>query len=187
MSGARLSDEEMTRLGIPREYWDAIHADTEQSEEAYAEAAQYDNVDEFGLHFSTRLEQHMTPARERTVASFVLTPKDEIRSGVWRMKSELVGETREAREYIRVEAVQGKMLGIVSSDDPDVYVIESGSVRKWVEFIRNNRPCVVKKCYDLTPQKVGNVIVAARAQWLIATPCCEWCLNWLRAVPEFGA
>ncbi|MGY4648388.1 hypothetical protein [Mycobacterium sp. URHB0021] len=179
MSGARLTDDEMARLGIPREYVDAIHAGTEQAEAAVAEAADHDNVDSFGLHYSQRLEGHMSPAINRKMTATVPILKIEFEPDRWRVKSELIGETNEIREFIRQESVGGKILGIVSSDDANVYVIASGEVLRWLEHIRQSQSCVVRKCYDLLPTKVSNVIIAARGQWLNATPCCDFCLKWL--------
>jgi hypothetical protein len=182
MSGARLSDDEWSRLGFDPAFVDGIRAGTDQAEAAYAEALHADNTDEFRLSNSCRLEQRMTAAKQATFESWVFYAKHEVRLGVWRARprDEVAGDEMFDKDTL-TPGLQGKILGLVASTEPEAYVIESGGIPRWLEFIRQNRSCVVRQCYNPLPTKVGNVVLAARGQWLIATPCCDACLVWLQA------
>jgi hypothetical protein len=183
MSGARLSDHELRRLGFDPAFAASIHAGTDQSEAAFAEAWHYDNTDKFDLGRSGRLEKQMTHAVRLKQSDWVFAVKHERddRPGDWTIR--LIpcgGEFGEVDNDTLLPALGGGILGFVSSKEPDAYVIGSGRISAWIEFVGKECACAVRLCYDPLPTKVRNVIVAARGQRLIATPCCDACLEWLQ-------
>ena len=182
-SGARLSDHEWRRLGFDPAFVDAIHAGTDQSEAAFTENWHHDNTDHYGLSRSSRLEHQMTPALQATVSDWVFAVKheDEQAPGFWRPRLHGDPEISVGMDKdITTPALLGNIIGLVSSKDPDAYIIRSTRVPAWIDFVRKDCSCAVRQCYNPLPSRVTNVVVAARAPWLIATPCCDACLEWLR-------
>lgn len=185
MSGARLADHELRRLGFDPAFVASIHAGTDQSEARYTETLHADNTDAFGLSHSGRLEKQMTRALHLKTSDWIFAAKHESEKspGFWNIRL-IGGEGCEVDKDIMLPALGGNIIGFVSSKDPDGYVIHSGRIPAWIEFISKECACAVRLCYDPLPTRVTNVVVAARAQNLIATPCCDACLNWLQDDPH---
>lgn len=168
------------------ELWAFIVSSGDQCRAATEHAAQFDNTDAHGLHFSTRLEQLIGSTndkvreKERHAVQF-----DYGENWAW---AHHIDGTSDTTDYSEA-AGRGAILGVVGSHmlrgSDFVYVIEPGSVPKWLKYVGEAgwRSCVVKRCRDRAgfTEFARNKVVAARSQWLYDLPVCDGCLRWLRA------
>lgn len=169
------------------EQWAFIVSSGDQCRAATEHAAHFDNTDAYGLHFSTRLEHVLGSTNDRIHENeWHYVQFDYGEHWAWAHR---VDGTKDTMDYS--EAVgKGAILGVVSSHmirraDKFVYVIEPGSVPKWLQYVGEAgwRSCVVKRCRDRAGCTgfASNKLVVARSQWLYDLPVCDGCLRWLRA------
>ncbi len=174
-----ITREQFAALGMDfdDEQWGFIVSSGDLCRAASEHAAPFDNTDALGLHFSTRLEQLIAQVMTKVRANeWHFVQFDHGKHWSWCVS----GDTTDYSEA----AGKGAILGIVGShmlrrSDQCVYVIEPGSIPRWLEYVDTAgwRSCVVCKGRRFP----DNEVVAARAQWLYELPVCSTCLKWLRA------
>ncbi|MEO3761220.1 hypothetical protein ABGB19_23445 [Mycobacterium sp. B14F4] len=170
-------------LGQDSEVAALVRFSSDQGDAAADHAAPYDNTDDLGLRFSTRLEALLKRIRE------------QVRANEWHYMQSDDGKnwthlvSRDEKNYT-MSALKGAILGVVTPSmlrrgDQFLYVIAPGSIPKWLEYVDRAgwRSCAVRRCArrNYGPSDYPNVeIVVVRGQWLYEVPVCSGCLNWLR-------